>query len=197
MSSIAVPSPDPDLWLSTRVRVKRYLEMEAAPDLPGIAKFVHHRFAERYLLPLKHIRNEDENGFLTMGVCCLLIEGLTAFREGWATTEGKSKRAFKLFFARESRFAAFRPFDEDFWKGVRCGILHQGETSRGWRLNFTNPQGPLFDAANKKINCSLFLSELEAVLQEYHDDLLRSGWDDVIWVHLRTKMKRTIEDCKS
>jgi len=170
--------------------------MESAKDTRGIAKFIHNRFAERYIVPLKHVRAGDENGFLTMGVCCLMIEGLTAFREGWRTTKGKSKEAFKKFFGREARFMAFRPVDEDFWTGVRCGILHQGETSGGWRLNFTNRQGPLLDPAKKKINCSLFFSEMEVVLQGYHDELLRSAWDDAIWVNLRVKMKQTIEDCK-
>jgi hypothetical protein len=198
MNSSAVAGPDPDLWLSTQVRVRQYLTMEMARDTVGIARFLRNRFSERYIIPLKNVRAGDENGFMTMGVCCLMIEGVTAFREGWPTTKNRSLEAFQLFFGKEARFVAFRgPLVEDFYKGVRCGILHQGETSRGWRLNFTNAQAPLFDAPNKRINCNLFLSELEAVLQEYHDDLLRSGWDDAIWVNLRSKMKQTIEDCKS
>ena len=196
MNSPSSAGPDPDLWLSTQVRVKEYLAMETDENRRGIAKFIRNRFAERYIVPLKNVRAGDENGFLTMGVCCLMIEGLTAFREGWLTTNWKSKEAFKKFFGREARFAAFRPIDEDFWKGVRCGILHQGETSKGWRLNFTNPQGPLLDAATKKINCGVFFSELENVLLEYHDELVQAVWDDAIWVNLRTKMKQTIEDCK-
>jgi hypothetical protein len=195
MSSPTAVGPDLELWLSTQVNVKKYLAMESAKDIPGIAKFIRNRFAERYILPIKHVRAGDESGFLTMGVCCLLIEGLTAFREGWPSTDGKSKKAFQLFFGREPRFAVFQGLEVDFWKGVRCGILHQGETSKGWRLNFTNSAAPLFEPALKRINCSHFFNELEKVLAEYHDTLVCSDWDAMIWINLREKMKQTIKDC--
>ena len=65
-----------------------------------------------------------------MASCCLLIEGLTAYRNGWDTTRGKSREAFKQFFGREDRFAEFRQ-QTDFYDGVRCGILHRGETDHG------------------------------------------------------------------
>jgi hypothetical protein len=93
--------------------------MEAAKDTGGIAKFIHNRFAERYITPLKNVRAGDDSGFLTMGVCCLLIEGLTAFREGWETTKGRSEEAFHLFFGREPEFAAFRGLERDFWLAAR------------------------------------------------------------------------------
>src|ERR1035438_4519707 len=129
-------SPAADVWLSTRVRVKKYLSMAHAEDRPGIAKFLHDRFMERYISPLKSVKEGEENGFLIMASCCLLIEGLTAFREGWCSTEGLSERAFHLFFNQEDRFSSFRGYEHDFWKSVRCGILHQGETASGWTLNF-------------------------------------------------------------
>ena len=43
-------------------------------------------------------------------------------------TEGQS------FFDVESAFAPFRGHVRDFYKGVRCGILHQAETTMGWRI---------------------------------------------------------------
>jgi hypothetical protein len=196
MNDLLNPSPVLEIWLSTQVTIQNYLAMELARDTAGIAKFIHNRFAERYILPLKNVRKGDDNGFLTIGVCCLLIEGLTAFREGWPSTDGKSKKAFQLFFGRESQFEIFRGVEDDFWKGIRCGILHQGETAMGWRLNFTNPAGPLFEPNLKRVNVNLFFNEMETTLRDYRDELTASGWDAAIWVNLRTKMKQTIEDCK-
>jgi hypothetical protein len=195
MSNGTVHAPDPDLWLSTQVTLRRYLAMEAAKDINGIAKFIHGRFAERYLTPLKNVRAGDESGFLTMGVCCLLIEGLMAFREGWPTTEGKSKKAFELFFSRESRFSAFLGFEVDFWKGVRCGILHQGETNKGWRLNFTDRSKPLLETDKKRINCIQFELEMETVLNEYKIELTNAAWNSDVWLNLRKKMEQTVKDC--
>jgi hypothetical protein len=134
-------SADPrhaEIWLSTKVRVRRYLQMEAAEDKQGIADFIVHRFRERYIIPLQNVRRGEENGFLIMAASCLLIEGFTAFREGWPNTKGKSKIAFQKFFSDEAGFSELKEFDVDFWGGIRCGILHRGETDTGWRLDFTH-----------------------------------------------------------
>lgn len=176
------------VWLSTSVRIEKYLDMEKAEDRAEIAKFLYERFTERYLVPLKEVGKGYDNGFLVMASCCLLIESLMAFREGWPSTEGLSQRAFELFFEHEDRFAVFRGHEVDFWKGVRCGILHQGETVLGWRLNFTDPSAPLPEVDEKRVNCSKFMSCLEGVLL----DLSISAGEDT--VELRTMAKRPKED---
>jgi len=197
MSNASPFGPHPDMWLSTQVTVKKYLELETAKNTAGIARFIHNRFAERYITPLKNVRAGDDSGFLTMGVCCLLIESLTAFREGWPTTKGRSEEALRLFLGREPSFTIFRGLERDFWKGVRCGILHQGETRSGWRLNFTDRTKPLLEPTSKRVNCISFFNETENALSKYCDDLIQSSWDSVIWQNLRTKMEQTIKDCKA
>jgi hypothetical protein len=83
MNNNPTQSIDANVWLSTKVRVKTYLQMESAQDRDGIAKFIHDRFMERYITPLKAVPRGEENGFLMMASTCLLIEGLTAYRHGW------------------------------------------------------------------------------------------------------------------
>lgn len=196
MPDMAPVSPVAEVWLSSRVRVKKYLGMAQAEDRAGIAKFLHDRFMERYISPLKAVKAGEENGFLIMASCCLLIEGLTAFREGWCSTEGLSERAFQLFFDQEDRFALFRGHEHDFWKSVRCGILHQGETGSGWTLNFTDRFGELFVASGKRVNCCKFMEQLEAVLADYRDLLSRTPWNYEQWRNVRRKMEATIKDCQ-
>lgn len=186
-----------EVWLSTRVKVKRYRSMELKEDREGIAKFLRERFLERYITPLRSVQRADINGFQMMACCCLLIEAFTAVREGWCTTEGLSERAFHLFFAREDRFKHFRGLERDFWKSVRCGILHQGETGNGWRLNFTDATAPLFEPTSKRINCVKFLDELEAVLNEHFESLKGIPWKYEQWRNVRKKMAATIKDCES
>jgi hypothetical protein len=195
MSDVSVDPRRAEVWLSTKVRVRRYLEMEAAQDKRGIADFIVHRFRERYITPLQNVTRGEENGFLIMAASCLLIEGFTAFREGWSNTKSKSERAFKKFFSSEEGFSTLRGFEQDFWVGIRCGILHQGETCKGWRLDFTHDESPLFDGDAKKINCTRFLAELNTSLDNYDTQLLNSSWEDIIWQNLRKKMEQTIKDC--
>ena len=81
--------------LSTNTKVKQYRAMESKPDLKGIADFVEERFSERYLRPLQH---EDAHGFAIMANCCLLIETVECFRQGWPETpRGKGSDVFRAF----------------------------------------------------------------------------------------------------
>ena len=196
MSAKASSDPFGEVWLSTRVRVRQYRKMEDQQDLAGLSQFVHQRFMERYIAPLRAVPKGEENGFLMMAACCLCIEGLTAFREGWRTTKGLSERAFKLFFAEEIGFATFRSHDHDFWKNVRCGVLHQGETVGGWRLNFSRPAEELFVADPPTVNCFKFLDALEAALDCYRDRLHATPWNHEPWRKFRRKMAATIQDCE-
>lgn len=184
-----------DVWLSVRINVKRYRKMEETEDRDGIAKFLYDRFSERYIAPLRSVPPWDQNGFAVMALCCLMIEGLEAFRQGWPSTDGLSEEAFKKFFIREERFKMFRGYEHAFWKSVRCGILHQGESSSGWRIHW-NQFEPIFDPSTLVVNATKFSDELAAVLQEYRNLLCKTPWHYEDWRNVRKKMEATIQDCK-
>ena len=46
----------------------------------------------------------------------------------------------------------------DFYKNVRCGILHNGETKNNWKIIRS---GKLFNEENKSINATEFLKYLD------------------------------------
>ncbi|MBO9314469.1 MAG: hypothetical protein J7456_01630 [Chloroflexus sp.] len=124
-----------------------------------------------------------------------MIETLESFRHGWGDTRGKSKKAFDEFFkwCKENKLelGVFDP--KDFYKGVRCGILHQGETTNGWRIR---RKGPLYDPSAKIINATAFHNELENALKRYLSALEESDWESKIWQNLRRKMKHVIANCQ-
>jgi hypothetical protein len=176
-----------------------YLEMEQNQDRDSIADFVHHRFRERYVIPPFAIPREEKSGFLVMAVSCLLIEALESFYQGWESTErtrtqpGRSKDAFKRFFHRQWRFTAFRDYSNDFYKCVRCGILHQGETTGGWHILRS---GRLFDEETLTVNATKFHGNISGALDDYRRNLIASSWDSDVWTNLRTKMGATIKNCE-
>ena len=56
---------------------------------------------------------------------------------------------------------------QDFYEGVRCGLLHEAQTKNGWRIWGGNAlQGQLMDVANKIVNRDRF----QAVLLAYIAD---------------------------
>ena len=178
------------VMMSSTVSVARYRELELARKRKAIADFVEQRFRERYISP---VSCEGAHGFSILANCCLMIEALESFYQGWEDTERRSEQAFERFFKREPRFQVFQPRCSDFYYNVRCGILHQAETRGGWRIE---KSGPLFDEENLTINAVEFVRQLGMYLAAYAEMLCNHGWDTDEWVKFRRKMDHVIEHCK-
>jgi hypothetical protein len=181
--------------LSSTVTVKRYREMEKARDRDGLADFIYERLSERYIMP---VTSGAKNGFAMMACACLLIETLESFYNGWRSTEGISpvEAPFRQFFNREARFASFHNDAESFYKGVRCGLLHQGETKGGWRVS-RKLGAPVFDSKTKMIQATKFLNRLHASLRTYRDALKKADWKGDLWGNFRRKMNNIIQHCEA
>lgn len=189
------------------VRVVDYIGWEQEAD-NGWAKkpdFIRYRLFERYIDPVRALDSHPDtkakkNGFYVMAVSCLLIETLVAFWRGWETTEpyhdssgrfvkGKSGKAFSLFFRTQPRFRVFR--SSRFYKHVRCGILHQGETTGGWTILRT---GALFDGV-KRINATQFHNELAAAIDDYVAVLRNPLGNSKYRKNFDKKMQAVIKNC--
>jgi len=181
--------------LSKKITINNYLEFEKNRDKEKIAKFLKERFTERYISPIKN--SKQKSGFAIMALSCLMIEALESFRKGWETTDKKSRKAFRSFFEYASdnnlKLGIFHKIADDFYRGVRCGLLHQAETTNGWRIM---RKGVLFDESSKTINANKFLEGIEEYLDFYCQELKKSDWNDKIWKNLRNKMKAIIRNCK-
>ena len=185
-----------DTFLSSSVTVADYCRLEEAENRKRISSFIMERFTERYVRPLR-VDPRKKHGFCTMAICCLLIEVLESFWQGWADTRRRSREAFRSFFQRCEdqglELGVFSKLADDFYEGIRCGILHQAETANGWRIR---RKGPLFDPETKTINATKFHKELEKALKVYCDKLECSDWNSQLWKNLRKKMRAVIENCR-
>ena len=126
-----------------------------------------------------------------MASYCLLIETLQSFKNGWGDTKRKSEKAFKQFFKDNNKFGSLKNKGNEIYTNIRCGILHQGETTGGWRIR---RKGKLVE--NKTINATKFGIKLEETLNDYKNQLIDSEWDSHIWKKFRKKMKKIIKNCK-
>lgn len=159
-----------DTLISSSVTIAKYLDLEENKNRDGIADFILERFSERYIMSLY---GSKKHGFCTMAISCLMIEALESFWQGWPDTNGKSKEAFRSFFSRcaaqDLELGIFAGCADDFFKGIRCGILHQAETINGWRIH---RKGALLDQNTKTINATKFHKYLAEALKTYCDTLL-------------------------
>lgn len=178
-----------------------------------LSDFIYERHYRRYIKPFEYISEKkvnferekkpnDEysllykNGFSIMANCCLLIETLEAFYRGFPDTKGKSQQSFFQFFSRDKNFIDFATDDipTQFYSNIRCGILHQGETTHGWSI--TRDSKFILDKDNKTINATMFLAQLKNSLKDYRNELNEADWNDNIWKNTRTKLKSIIKNTK-
>jgi hypothetical protein len=184
-----------DTRLSSAVTIKRYREMEKARDRDGLADFIYERLRERYIEP---VRTGAKNGFAMTACACLLIETLESFHNGWKSAQGAGpgENVFKQFFGRGTRFADLDKEGVSFYKHVRNGLLHQGETKRGWRIN-RKRGAPVFDPKSKTIQATKFLNRLAASVRDYREALKKADWKSEPWCKFRRKMNAIIQNCEA
>ncbi|MCU7830634.1 MAG: hypothetical protein KZQ85_16370 [Candidatus Thiodiazotropha sp. (ex Myrtea sp. 'scaly one' KF741663)] len=177
------------------VTVRDYNSYLADDDKEAIACFVFNRLYSRYIKPYKYekkkFKKEYKNGFSMMASYCLLIETLQSFKNGWAYSNRRSEQAFKEFFTNNAHLHELNNKGSDIYKNIRCGILHQGETTNGWKI--TRESHHLVQG--KTINAFKFGNQLEKCLGDYRTTLNRAEWDSEAWDNLRTKMRKIIEHC--
>lgn len=188
-----------DFLLANNYTIQQYvndIQEKTSESKVRISNFLKQRFLERYIIPGK---SGNKNGFNIMASCCLLIETLESFYKGINETEtGQGISSFGDFF---KRFPEFKDFAENempkfFYKNIRCGILHQGETKDGWRIRRDNKNCcVLLDIENKKIDANLFRDILENAVQKYCDDLIILPDESIEWEMLEQKMEYVLKNC--
>jgi hypothetical protein len=184
---------DPELTeLATGFKVRDYRVAVDAQAKDKIADALRKRFAERYIDPALH--SDHKHGFTMMAISCLMIEALESFRQGWENSDGKSKAAFCHFFDSSNQFSDFRGHSQQFYKHVRCGILHQAETTGGWRIT-RKQKAALFELGSLTVNATCFLNHLREVLDDFCNRLRIADWDSHEWRQVRKKMKALCANC--
>ncbi|MDN5088684.1 hypothetical protein [Aliarcobacter butzleri] len=184
------------------ITVKDYKDLVAKKDKDKLAKFVYNRLYSRYIKPFEYDEgtyiNKYKNSFSMMASFCLLIETLQCFKEGLKNTDGKSKETFKNFFKDNDIFTEFKDKGEVIYKNIRCGILHQGETTGGWilRRNLKENEDETSSFKNKIINADEFMENMKQSLEKYRDKLEDENWGDKLWKNFCTKMEQIIENTK-
>ena len=121
------------------ITISDYTDLINNKDKNGISDFIYNRLFSRYLKPYSYnnceYQRKYKNGFSMMANLCLLIETLQSFKNGWGDSDRRSKKAFQQFFNDNAHFSEVNSEAVSIYKNVRCGILHQGETTGGWKVS--------------------------------------------------------------
>jgi len=183
-----------DFLLTNDVKVgelKKWLHDKDDASKEKIIKLIYHRFTNRYV---KHLKKID-SGFLKMAVSCLMIETIESFKQGKKDTKGRGvgQKMFEDFFKTEEiYFPGFKDIHSEFYSSIRCGILHQAETTKAWRIL---KKDALLDKTNKTINATKFVSSLEKSLDKYIQDLKTQDFNSQIWKNAILKLDDICDNC--
>ena len=134
-----------------------------------------------------------------MASACLMIETLQSFYTGkQETPRRQGLKSFKEFFEREAKLfpgvaAEFADEKDNFYTNIRCGILHQAETKRAYRILRV---GPLLDAKARTINAEAFLKALENCLDHYVSELRAAKFESELWKNALLKLSFISDNCK-
>lgn len=180
-----------DTQLSARVNVAKYFELVEQQKRVELGAFIFDRFNERYFNPILKADKSIKSGFTMMAVSCLVIEALESFIYGKEDTTREGKKMFNSFFSREKSFAYFRSDDSWFYNDIRCGILHQAEIRKGWKLTRSN-SAKLIDHSSRTINANKFVLELRKSVKAYS---VKLQTDDAYWKNFQKKMTSVCLNC--
>jgi len=162
--------------IEKKVTVSNYNQFILKKEKDSLADFIYGRLHSRYINPFEEHGsiNKRKNGFSMMANYCLLIETLQSFINGWGDSDRKSGVAFKQFFTENKNFTELNEKGMEIYKHIRCGILHQGETTNGWRI--TREGIKLLDENNKIIDAYIFGKRITKSLNDYKQCLKLSEW---------------------
>jgi len=204
-------SLDPELaigWPATKVTKS----LEAA-EKTLLIQFLKRRYEERFLNPIQTLRSAPKNShgcaFAVMALSSMLIETMQCYRQGLPTTNQpefdelkkaikvpqeyhipkveSGREVFKSFFSFPAHRVLFCGIDgEIFYRDIRNGVVHQGQTKSGWKIE--KGQTQLWNDQERIVDSDQFASAIESAFNLYIDELSKAKWDDKVWKRARRKI---------
>ncbi|RWF88529.1 MAG: hypothetical protein EOQ45_32055 [Mesorhizobium sp.] len=146
------------------------------------------RLKYRYLEPITRMdANGKGEGFSILTIQCALIEFLASLRKGWSYRHGHkdygkddaygdSQKLYVDFLRKEEPFKAHftKRQAEGFYADIRCGLVHEAQTKRGWRIWRGDASQPVIDHTRKIVYRESMRRCITDYLERYRSELLLS-----------------------
>ena len=147
--------------------------------------FFEERIRTRYLNPINAILEMDlktGEGFAVVNLQCSLIETIESFINGikyehpnFILPNGDifkegSNGIFISFFNNREPFKSKEINGMDFYRYVRCGLLHETQTKNGWKISANETNTSI---KGKTINRNLFQKDIETLMENYKNAITK------------------------
>ena len=135
------------------------------------------RIDGRFIAPINALRrnNASVNGFVIMAIDCLLIDTFYQFENGLDENANNNKCNYCSFLYKKfQNLFATKAQAEEFYKKIRCGILHSAQTKKNGILT-TDRQVPVeFQNDVLYVSVERFTDCLIQYFYEYKQKLLNN-----------------------
>ena len=143
----------------------------------------------RYLNPIKILQENGTlvgEGFSIMAILCTLVEFLESTFRGLRYKFVRDRKELEPFEYNVSseifiEFLSKRiPFSDyfdgglafEFYKNVRCGLLHEAQTKGGWKVWAKSYNGAIIERESKTVYRDNFRDALDTCIADYGKKLL-------------------------
>lgn len=175
-------------WQIIRARL---LDCDADSWKEAFSNFYEARLNLRYLHPIKVLQDNGTfqgEGFAIAAIQCSLIEFLESTEQGlnYIFTRNKESLGPYEYNSSQDIFVSFlknrTPFSknfnqttaQDFYAGVRCGLLHEARTKNGWRIWAQESTGLVVNMTERIVYRDNFQKALLTYITDYRERLFNT-----------------------
>lgn len=198
------------------------LKPEKTENWGNAFHFFEERIRTRYLEPIQSILDMEKyegEGFAAVSLQCSLIETIESFINSWIysnkTKDGFIKNKwhhkknivknaenkdltnidiFSSFFSNRSPIKELQICGEDFFRNVRCALLHETQTKSNWRIKKCSSATESYceSPTSKIIYRDQFQKDLKMVIEDYKKAIIEGrkfGKGEISTKELRKNFK--------
>lgn len=159
---------------------------EATKLFQKVKKYMKKRVDENYFSPIERINMNmaklevpENTAFITMGINCILIELFFEIKNGFdeSSESGAVGNAYKAILPLLDAFIS-EELADIFYKGIRCGILHQGQTKKNTALTYQWDVVFCQNASYYLCNPKTVFNKLKELYKTYWEEISKKNYFD-------------------
>lgn len=174
---------------------------EATKLFNSVKKYMKMRIDQNYFSPVKKVNSAllnldvpENSAFIIMGINCILIELIYEIKNGFDESKdsGSVENAYKeILPLLDSNMSI--GFAIKFYKGIRCGILHQGQTKDNTALTYQLETVFQQNGQYYLSNPQTVLKKLERLYDSYWEEISKRNYSDEMSKKLIKKFNNILE----
>lgn len=182
--------------------LKKEIHADAVMYYNQICKNMRLRVEDNYIKPINTFmratetsKNRENFGFIVMGINCILIELYFELINGYDESNDGGRRivdAYKTVLPQLD-FEVSIAGAKRFYKGIRCGIIHQGQTKENTAITFEYDCIMEHNGGYYLCNPESLFRKLQNLYASYWKDISEKRYDTPIARKMISKFTKILE----